>query len=63
VGRAAEADRVAIDGDPGGRDFEALFMKEGEPVAALLVGRPRALAATRRRVQAGLESLATEARR
>ena len=25
VGRAGEADRIAIDGDPGGRDFEALF--------------------------------------
>jgi NADPH-dependent 2,4-dienoyl-CoA reductase/sulfur reductase-like enzyme len=57
VGRAGEADRVAIDGDPDGRDFEALFTAAGVPVAALLVGRPRALAAARRRVQEGLDSL------
>jgi NADPH-dependent 2,4-dienoyl-CoA reductase/sulfur reductase-like enzyme len=57
VGRAAESDTVAIDGDPEGRDFEALFTRRGAPVAALLVGRPRALADARRRVQAGLDSL------
>ena len=57
VGRAGEADRIAIDGDPGSRDFEATFTKAGVPVAALLVGRPRALADARRRVQAGLDSL------
>ena len=33
------------------------FTKAGVPVAALLVGRPRALADARRRVQAGLDSL------
>jgi 3-phenylpropionate/trans-cinnamate dioxygenase ferredoxin reductase subunit len=60
VGRAADSDRVALDGDPGARDFEALFTKDGVPVAALLVGRPRALADARRRVQAGLESLASQ---
>ena len=42
---------------PDGRDFEALFTQAGVPVAALLVGRPRALADARRRVQAGLDSL------
>ena len=63
VGRAEEADRIAIDGDPGGRDFEALFTKAGVPVAALLVGRPRALSRTRRRVQEGLGSLTPETRR
>ncbi|MEA2449983.1 MAG: apoptosis-inducing factor 3, partial [Thermoleophilaceae bacterium] len=57
VGRAVEADRVAIDGDPGARDFQALFTKGETLVAALLVGRPRALAGVRRQVQAGLESL------
>jgi NADPH-dependent 2,4-dienoyl-CoA reductase/sulfur reductase-like enzyme len=60
VGRAGEADRVAIDGDPGARDFEALFTRAGVPVAALLVGRPRSLADARRRVQAGLETLIPE---
>ena len=57
VGRAAEADRIAIDGDPGSLDFEATFTTAGVPVAVLLVGRPRALADARRRVQAGLDSL------
>ena len=57
VGRAAAGDRIAIDGDPGGRDFEATFTKTGVPVAALLVGRPGALADARRRVQTGLDSL------
>jgi 3-phenylpropionate/trans-cinnamate dioxygenase ferredoxin reductase subunit len=63
VGRAEDADRIAIDGDLAGRDFEALFTKDGAPVAALLVGRPRALADARRRVQAGLDSMTQEARR
>ena len=62
VGRAAESDRVVIDGDPAARDFEALFTKDGAPVAVLLVGRPRGLAKARKRVQAGLDSLTTEAR-
>jgi 3-phenylpropionate/trans-cinnamate dioxygenase ferredoxin reductase subunit len=62
VGRAADADRIVIDGDPAERDFEALFTKDGVPVAVLLVGRPRALAEARRRVQTGLDSLITEAR-
>jgi len=57
VGRAGEADGVAIEGDPGRRDFEAIFTRAGVPVAALLVGRPRALGDARRRVQAGLDSL------
>jgi NADPH-dependent 2,4-dienoyl-CoA reductase/sulfur reductase-like enzyme len=57
VGRCEEADRIAVDGDPDGRDFEALFTRGGVPVAVLLVGRPRALAEARRRVAAGLESL------
>jgi len=60
VGRAGEADRVEIDGDPAARDFEALFTRGGVPVAALLVGRPRSLADARRRVQAGLDSLIPE---
>ena len=62
VGRAEEADRIAVDGDLDGRDFEAVFTKGGATVAVLLAGRPRALADARRRVQAGLESIRTEAR-
>ena len=37
-----------------------MFTRAGVPVAALLVGRPRALADARRRVQAGLDSLIPE---
>lgn len=62
VGRAEEADRVAVEGDLDGRDFEAVFTKAGATVAVLLAGRPRALADARRRVQAGLQSTGTEAR-
>jgi NADPH-dependent 2,4-dienoyl-CoA reductase/sulfur reductase-like enzyme len=57
VGRADEADRVAVEGDPSARDFQALFTRGDVPVAALLVGRPRALAQARRDVREGLESL------
>ncbi len=57
VGRATGADRVAIEGDPAARNFGATFTKNGVPVAALLVGRPRGLSEARRRVQQGLESL------
>jgi 3-phenylpropionate/trans-cinnamate dioxygenase ferredoxin reductase subunit len=50
VGRAEDADRVAIDGDPATRDFEAELSCDGVPVAVLLVGRPRALPEARRRL-------------
>ena len=62
VGRAEEADRVAVEGDLDDRDFEAVFTKGGATVAVLLAGRPRSLADARRRVQAGLQSTGTEAR-
>jgi NADPH-dependent 2,4-dienoyl-CoA reductase/sulfur reductase-like enzyme len=50
VGRAEEADRVEIDGDPAARDFKAELTCAGTPVAVLLVGRPRALPEARRRL-------------
>ncbi len=59
VGSAAEADRIAIEGDPASTDFSADYTRAGVPVAALLVGRPRQLPDARRRVQVGLESLFT----
>jgi len=52
LGHAHGADRVEIDGDPAGRDFTATFTASGRPVAALLVGRPHALPAVRRRLEA-----------
>jgi 3-phenylpropionate/trans-cinnamate dioxygenase ferredoxin reductase subunit len=62
VGHAGEADRVTVDGSPGERDFTATYTRAGATVAALLVGRPRALADARRDVHAGLESLLTTTR-
>jgi 3-phenylpropionate/trans-cinnamate dioxygenase ferredoxin reductase subunit len=50
VGRADDADRVVIDGDPAKRDFQAELTRDGVPVAVLLVGRPRALPEARRRL-------------
>ena len=52
VGHAARADAVAFDGDPAERDFEAVFTRSGIPVAGLAVGRPRAIPALRKRIDA-----------
>ena len=41
------ADAVELDGDPGARDFTALYLRDGVVRAGLLVGRPRALPALR----------------
>lgn len=48
LGHSHGADAITIDGDPDARDFTATYTRGGRPVAALLVGRPHALAATRR---------------
>ena len=53
VGHAHHADAVAIEGDPGERDFEAVFTRGGVPVAGLAVGRPRAIPALRKRIERG----------
>lgn len=58
VGHPALADEVAIEGDPDGRDFEALFRRDGVPVAGLAVGRPRAIPALRKQIEGG--DLATQ---
>jgi NADPH-dependent 2,4-dienoyl-CoA reductase/sulfur reductase-like enzyme len=47
AGDARGHDDVVIDGDPGARDFSALFLRAGIVRAGLLVGRPRALPALR----------------
>lgn len=55
VGHPQLADEVAVEGDPAGRDFEALFSRGGGPVAGLAVGRPRAIPAFRKQIEgAGL---------
>jgi NADPH-dependent 2,4-dienoyl-CoA reductase/sulfur reductase-like enzyme len=53
VGHAHHADAVAVEGDPAGRDFEAIFSRAGVPVAGLAVGRPRSIPALRKRIERG----------
>ncbi len=53
VGHPHLADSVLIEGDPASRDFEAVFVRDGAPVAGLAVGRPRAIPALRKRIEAG----------
>jgi NADPH-dependent 2,4-dienoyl-CoA reductase/sulfur reductase-like enzyme len=53
VGHAHRADAVVVDGEPGERNFEAVFTRSGTPVAGLAVGRPRAIPALKRRIESG----------
>ncbi|HET7507270.1 MAG TPA: FAD-dependent oxidoreductase [Solirubrobacterales bacterium] len=53
VGHPHLGDSVLIEGDPAARDFEAVFVREGRPVAGLAVGRPRSIPALRKRIEAG----------
>jgi NADPH-dependent 2,4-dienoyl-CoA reductase/sulfur reductase-like enzyme len=52
VGHPQHAEAVVLEGDRGGRDFEAVFLRGGRPVAGLAVGRPRAIPALRKRIEA-----------
>jgi NADPH-dependent 2,4-dienoyl-CoA reductase/sulfur reductase-like enzyme len=52
VGHAHHADAVSLDGDPAERDFEAVFTRSGVPVAGLAIGRPRAIPALKKRIDA-----------
>jgi 3-phenylpropionate/trans-cinnamate dioxygenase ferredoxin reductase subunit len=53
VGDARLGESIEFDGDPNGRDFSAIFTRDGRAVAALLVDRPRALPATRELIEKG----------
>jgi 3-phenylpropionate/trans-cinnamate dioxygenase ferredoxin reductase subunit len=53
VGHAHHSDAVVFDGDPASRDFEAVFTRSGVPIAGLAVGRPRAIPALKKRIDAG----------
>lgn len=53
VGRACPSDSVSIDGEPAARNFTATFTRSGQPVAALLVNRPRSLPAVRALLEKG----------
>lgn len=52
VGHPHLGDAVVVEGDPAARDFEAVFLREGRPVAGLAVGRPRAIPALRKQIEA-----------
>jgi NADPH-dependent 2,4-dienoyl-CoA reductase/sulfur reductase-like enzyme len=53
VGHPHRGDSVIVDGNPAARDFEAVYVRAGVPVAGLAVGRPRAIPALRKRIEAG----------
>jgi NADPH-dependent 2,4-dienoyl-CoA reductase/sulfur reductase-like enzyme len=53
VGHPHHADSVLVEGNPAARDFEAVFSRDGAPVAGLTVGRPRSIPALRKRIEAG----------
>lgn len=53
VGHPHRGDEVVLEGDPGARDFEAVFSRGGVPVAGLAVGRPRSIPALRKRIEGG----------
>jgi len=53
VGHPQHGEQVLVEGDPAGRDFEAVFVRDGRPVAGLTVGRPRAIPALRKQIEAG----------
>jgi NADPH-dependent 2,4-dienoyl-CoA reductase/sulfur reductase-like enzyme len=55
VGEAVGADSVSIDGSMEARDFTAVLSRDGVPIGALLVDRPRELAVWRRRLAAVAE--------
>ena len=57
VGDASCADSVSWDGAPGARDFTAVYSREGRPVAALVVDRPRELPKLRRLITENQEVL------
>ncbi|MGZ4173070.1 MAG: oxidoreductase C-terminal domain-containing protein, partial [Solirubrobacteraceae bacterium] len=53
LGHARLADATSLDGEPESRDFTVTFTRAGRPVAALLVGRPRALPDIRKLIENG----------
>jgi 3-phenylpropionate/trans-cinnamate dioxygenase ferredoxin reductase component len=57
VGHPHRAEAVELRGDPASRDFEAVFVRAGVPVAGLAVGRPRAIPALRKEIEAGHRSV------
>ena len=56
LGDARRSEAVELDGSLERRDFSVTFTQRGRPVAALLVGRPRALPEMRRLIAKGAEN-------
>ncbi|MGZ4170075.1 MAG: oxidoreductase C-terminal domain-containing protein [Solirubrobacteraceae bacterium] len=57
LGYAAEGDAMTVDGDPAQRDASAVWTRDGQPVAALLIGRPRQMPALRRAIEQTFEPI------
>jgi len=57
LGHAGLADEVSFDGDRQSRDFSATFVRNGRPVAGLLVARPHELPAMRALLTASTEGI------
>jgi NADPH-dependent 2,4-dienoyl-CoA reductase/sulfur reductase-like enzyme len=55
LGDPRGADATTLEGDPGERSFTLTYERAGRPVAAVLVGRPGALTALRRRLAAAAD--------
>jgi NADPH-dependent 2,4-dienoyl-CoA reductase/sulfur reductase-like enzyme len=53
LGHAWLGDSVQIDGNPADRSFVATFFRAGDPVAGLIVDRPRALPTVRKLIEKG----------
>ena len=51
VGHAEGADAARVEGKPSDRDFAVVYTREGRPVGALVVGRPRAFARLRKEIE------------
>lgn len=60
IGHPHLGDSVLVEGDPAARDFEAVFVREGRPVAGLAVGRPRSIPALRKRIEAAHQAAREE---
>ena len=50
-GHAEGADAAPVEGRPSDRDFAVVYTREGQPVGALVVGRPRAFARLRKEIE------------
>ncbi len=50
VGHAERSNGLVIEGNPDARDFAAIFARDGAPVAALAVDRPRTIARMRKQI-------------